>query len=100
MTVNAINAIQEAQPHQAPNAFADKIAFEEAMKFGKGCDVWPTASDYEARTGRTLIAIYTSPPASKPWVELTDEEMQALWYRFGYMELMRAIEAKLKEKNT
>lgn len=42
----------------------------------------------------------TSPPASKPWVGLTDEERGALWYRFDYMELMRAIEAKLKEKNT
>ena len=57
---------------QEPDAFADKIAFEEAMKSGKGCDVWPTASDYEARTGRTLIALYTSPPASKP---LTDERI-------------------------
>jgi hypothetical protein len=38
-------------------------------------------------------------PAQRTWVGLTDEEREALWYRFGYMELMRAIEAKLKEKN-
>ena len=35
-----------------------------------------------------------------PWVGLTDEEMQALWDRYAHMEMMRAIEAKLKEKNT
>ena len=36
--------------------------------------------------------------ADRTWVGLTDEEFGELWYRFGYMELMRAIEAKLKEK--
>ena len=45
--------------------------------------------------------LYTTPPAAqRQWVGLTDEERDALWYRFGYMELMRAIEAKLREKNT
>jgi hypothetical protein len=36
----------------------------------------------------------------RQWVGLTDEEMQALWDRYAHMEMMRAIEAKLKEKNT
>lgn len=36
----------------------------------------------------------------RPWVGLTDEEMQDLWYRYAHMEMMRAIEAKLREKNT
>ena len=36
----------------------------------------------------------------RPWVGLTDDEMQALWDRYANMEMMRAIEAKLKEKNT
>ena len=36
----------------------------------------------------------------RPWVGLTDAEMQALWDRYAHMEMMRAIEAKLKEKNT
>ena len=39
-------------------------------------------------------------PWGKPWVSLTDEEMQALWDRCAHMEMMRAIEAKLKELNT
>jgi hypothetical protein len=39
-------------------------------------------------------------PEQRPWVGLTDAEMQALWDRYAHMEMMRAIEAKLKEKNT
>ena len=38
----------------------------------------------------------------RPWVGLTDEEIGEI-YRVGWannMELSRAIEAKLKEKNT
>jgi len=38
--------------------------------------------------------------AQRTWVGLTDEEMQNLWDRYAHMEMMRAIEAKLKEKNT
>ena len=41
----------------------------------------------------------TTPP-QRPWVGLTDDEMQALWDRYAHMEMMRAIEAKLKELNT
>ena len=41
-----------------------------------------------------------TPKAQRPWVGLTDAEMQALWDRYAHMEMMRAIEAKLKEKNT
>ena len=45
------------------------------------------------------IPLYTKPPQCK-WVGLTDEEMQDLWDRYAHMEMMRAIETKLKEKNT
>ncbi len=49
----------------------------------------------------------TSPPASKPWAGLTDEEFAAMWMRSNIygtnrekaIALGRAIEAKLKEKN-
>jgi len=42
------------------------------------------------------------PPVApqRTWVGLTDEEMQDLWDRYAHMEMMRAIEAKLKHKNT
>jgi hypothetical protein len=51
--------------------------------------------------GKDIQPLYTTPPAAKlPWVGLTDEEMQAIWDRYAHMEMMRAIEAKLKELNT
>ena len=43
--------------------------------------------------------LYTAPP-KREWVGLTDEEMEDLWDRYAHMEMMRAIEAKIKEKNT
>jgi hypothetical protein len=46
----------------------------------------------------TLTPLYTHPP-QRTWVGLTDEEMQAIWNRYAHMEMMRAIEAKLKQKN-
>ena len=51
------------------------------------------------------LPLYTSPPASKPWVGLTDEEIEALakWADKNaapwHLEFARAIEAKLEEKN-
>ena len=48
-------------------------------------------------------AVYTSPPASKPFVGLTDKEYQELHLQMGavyfYQDYGRAIEAKLREKN-
>lgn len=57
---------EPAEPVQEPVAWADKISFENAMKTGKGHDVWPKAGDYVARTGRALIGLYTAPPQRKP----------------------------------
>jgi len=54
------------------------------------------------------MAFYTTPP-KRPWVGLTDEETQAYWDwedwqtgagRSTIFEMVRDIEAKLKEKNT
>ena len=48
-----------------------------------------------------LEHVIKEPPASKPWVGLTEEEIQPLLSqnRFAVFALARAIEAKLKEKN-
>ena len=50
--------------------------------------------------------VYTSKPASKPWVGLTDDERGQVYANWRFngigssnLELCRAIEAKLKEKN-
>ena len=53
----------------------------------------------------TKESVYTSPQPSKPWVGLTDEEWQEIDASLnGKRDLARiftrAIEAKLKEKNT
>ena len=46
--------------------------------------------------------LYTSPPAQRTWVGLTDEELRKLCEEFWLYprKLLQAIEAKLKEKNT
>ena len=48
--------------------------------------------------GIEVVAVEYGP--QRTWIGLTDEEMQTLWDRYAHMEMMRAIEAKLKEKNT
>lgn len=54
--------------------------------------------------GVKYIPVYTAPP-SKPWVSLTQDGLleivnQCRWKRMSQIELARAIEAALKEKNT
>jgi hypothetical protein len=45
--------------------------------------------------------LYSPPqPAQKPWVGLTDEEVKKIAYNSIEVKVARAIEAKLKEKNT
>ena len=47
--------------------------------------------------------VYTSPPAQRTWVGLTDEEKRQIFEREdyqGWLDYINAIEAKLKEKNT
>ena len=45
--------------------------------------------------------LYTTPP-SREWVGLSDEEISELWYNIGSSsyDFAKAIEAKLREKNT
>ena len=42
----------------------------------------------------------TAPPKAAEWVGLTDDEADELVARFARYELLRRVEAKLKEKNT
>jgi hypothetical protein len=56
------------------------------------------ALDKMAENARELGLSYDDAP--KPWVNLTDEEMEDLWAIHSGLPLYRAIEAKLKEKNT
>ena len=67
---------------------------------------YPEEIDWETlqEQGHTVAALYTSPPAQRTWVGLTDEEYGSMYnthLRNGgpIQNLTRAIEAKLKEKN-
>ena len=79
----------QAQPEQEPVAWADKVDIDR-----DGHDLWVSRQE-PAKDG---VPLYTA-PIKKEWVELSDEEMDELVHRFARYELIRAVEAKLKEKN-
>lgn len=76
----------------------EDLAKEAAAGMQKTHDLGGSLAAFHVRP------LYTSPPASKPWVGLTDEEVEDLYFDgFSMSELKqfaRAIEAKLREKNT
>jgi len=97
-----IEALRQAlaQPEQEPMSFQtwrsrqhgdpEEIGFLQALKHA-----------YESGQ-------YSVSPPRKEWVRLTDEEIDQMWRVVAYtkpydqfrMDVARAIEAKLKEKNT
>lgn len=53
-----------------------------------------------ADLGGEIEPLYTSPPASKPWVELTPAEVHDIWcFNHTPQEVCDAVSAKLREKN-
>ena len=63
------------------------------------------AGDAHSCHGVPTFPLYTSPPAQRTWVELTDEEIESIFnnwptYHLDHEEFARAIEAKLKQRNT
>jgi hypothetical protein len=106
---NSITAIKEAlaQPEQrSANKHLEPVAWR-APNWGHGDDEW-VYRDFDdpvliadGKPSPNNEALYTTPP-QRTWVGLTDEELELLndcgdtdSYKFA-----RAIEAKLKEKNT
>ena len=76
---------------------------------------WANADDLSADTafrwceiGDHKTPVYTSPPAQRTWVGLTDEQLDDVYFCVEggssaietWREQARAIEARLKEKNT
>ena len=130
----AWNAANDAAQHRINRLNAEieawKVRFkiaEDALAKLNGPEQKPVATMWQhGETGRTRITmpgditdcdarwfkvsdLYTSPPASKPWVGLTDEEVVALKMVGRDLEFVsmtalrrfaRDIEATLKEKNT
>ena len=81
----------EAQPEQEPVALQMDVIVVNLVREG--------INKHRARELAEHFIKNTTPP-QRPWVGLTDDEMQALWDRYAHMEMMRAIEAALRSKNT
>lgn len=102
----AMSAIREAlaeQPaqHQEPVAYASDVEFDDET------EIIPAEQKGKLGTAGLRIPLYIKPPASKPWVGLTDEEKSDLWCESTGRDCVNedthvfadAIEAKLREKN-
>ena len=100
----ALAAVDEAlaeQPAQQQEPFA--YVFTGIKQNGEHHGphlVWkPEYMDaMSASMGAVAVPLYTSPPASKPWVGLTDEDLAGC--DDEELKQARYWEAKLKEKNT
>ena len=86
----------KAQPAQEPVAWADLNALTEQFN-SVNC-----GTAYRL-PGENRHPLYTSPPASKPWVGLTQQDIDIAFDDTqeggGFNEFARALEAKLREKN-
>ena len=86
----------KAQPAQEPVAWADLNALTEQFN-SVNC-----GTAYRL-PGENRHPLYTSPPASKPWVGLTQQDIDIAFDDTqeggSFNEFARAIEAKLREKN-
>ena len=104
ITREAITALRQTlKTEQEPVAWASSLDFDDDDQ-----EIIPAKDKGKLGTNNCDIPLYTAP---KQWVGLTDEEIQDLSYlsqkidegnsewfdRWGFA---RAIEAKLKEKNT
>ena len=117
---DAITAIKEALAQPEPwEKFCDsncvwtdhhpdcKLAEQEPVAWLIDDDyttVFHDIAEVHRRKGANVLPLYTTPPQRKP---LTDEEIRLQWSEFWETEchpwaigFARAIEAKLKEKNT
>jgi hypothetical protein len=100
----AITAIKQARsaPAQEPVAWGCNRYIEDDNGFQIGTDEPELAWGKYAPDDNGWWPLYTTPPAQRQWVGLTDEERVDLWKATetdNRMVLIDAIEAKLKEKN-
>jgi hypothetical protein len=101
-TNDAITAIQQALAAQpAPVQSAERGEPVDSMGMPLSCGK-PLCAP---RDHHPLCKLATPPAAQRQWVGLTDEEIEKACVPLGaamlsFTEVARAIEAKLKEKNT
>ena len=100
---NEIAALKErlAQPEQEPVAWAMDYDIESVLS-GFSTSLMGTAMRIESAFPKHRVKLlYTTPP-QRPWVGLTDEELNQICNSLDYYGdrgLVELIEAKLKEKN-
>ena len=86
-------AMAKQPAQQEPVAWMSEHRFDELRQ---GFPVMTTLTKHKAFEDD--VALYTSPPAQRTWIGLTDEEIDE--WTPEIHAVIRAIEAKLKEKNT
>jgi hypothetical protein len=68
-----------------------------------GTDIEGNPNKFRLNPFRGCIPLYTTPPAQRQWVGLTQQDIDIAFDDTqeggGFNEFARAIEAKLKEKN-
>ena len=100
LTVKAMYVVRQAlaQPEQEPVAWIYKG--EKSFDGNKYSDEYELTASKQVALWKDKNAkpLYTTPP-QRTWVELTDED-DIYWEDGGTLrDLVKAIEAKLKEKN-
>jgi hypothetical protein len=115
-TVDAITSLRQAiaeaeAEKQEPVAWVDLLkAAEQIVKdkflYKRFIDGTPLANDIPCWMA-DFVQQYTHPQPKREWVGLTDEEIGSEYVRFGiqggfnrFEYAVKALEAKLKEKNT
>ena len=93
----AITALREALAKQPAQQEPVAYWIPKAKQF---CIAGPSGRPF----AKAWEPLYTFPPAQRTWVGLTDEEITDIWAEaspyYHEDDFARAIEAKLKEKNT
>ena len=92
--VPLVRMAEQPAQQQEPVAWATRMGEYAHIHWGAKRPEYPMV--YE-------VPLYTSPPASKPWVGLTRDERMSIINRLigqDWVYALDAIEAKLKEKNT
>jgi hypothetical protein len=93
-------ALAKQEQRSGSEHTGEPVAIVDANDYGYWADILP---DRSVKVGQLL---YTTPqPAQKPWVGLTDEDVYVIGFDLAIggiqtMKAYKAIEAKLKEKNT
>ena len=97
----------DEQPAPVPEAHKQQ---EPVAWYDEEYDCAYTAAELDGGNVNGLLPLYTPPPASKPWVGLTDEEIEDIWNSYcdemgeasinDALDIAQAIESALRSKNT